>query len=120
LSKPSKRTLFCLTSLPVNVGQLLELYQQALNTNPALLGRVYAIDRAVAQEDQAFSRLLPQISANGSYSYSRFNSALAGTQNYPDLRGRIQARQVLFDLPSYLRYQGALSATKQTEQELKA
>ncbi len=112
--------LIGLTPLSANAGLLLDLYQQSLNSNPTLLSRTYAIDRAIAQEDQAFSRLLPQISANGNYSYNSFNSDLAGTRNYPGLRGTIQASQALFDLPSFLRYQGAKAATQQTEQELEA
>jgi outer membrane protein len=99
-------------------GLLLDLYQQALATNPGLLGRGYAIDQASAQEDQAFSRLLPQISANGSFSYNRFNSrGAAGTQYYDGLRGTVQASQSLFNLSSYLRYQGAQAATLQAQLE---
>jgi len=117
--------LISLAPLSANAGLLLKLYQQALDTNPTLLGKTYAIDRATAQEDQAFSRLLPQVSAVGSYSLNRFNQQTNGaqpdiTQNYDGLRGTVQARQTLFDLPSYLRYKGAQAATQQTEQELEA
>ena len=118
--------LMCLAPLSAHAGLLLKLYQQALDTNPTLLGKTYAIDRATAQQDQAFSRLLPQVSAVGSYSLNRFNQQTNGTQidgsavNYDGLRGTVQARQALFDLPSYMRYQGAKAATQQTEQELEA
>ena len=112
--------LICLTPLSANAGLLLDLYLESLNSNPTLLGRTYAIDQAKAQEDQALSRLLPQISANGTYSYNRFNSDSAGTRNYDGLRGSIQARQALFDLPSFLRYQGAKAATQQSKEELNA
>ena len=114
--------LICAAPIPANAGLLLELYLESLSSNPTLLGRTYAIDRAIAQEDQAFSRLLPQISATGNYSYNRFNSRLgrADTRYYDGLRGTVQARQALFDLPSFLRYEGAQAATRQTEQELEA
>ena len=118
--------LISLAPLSANAGLLLKLYQQALDTNPTLLGKTYAIDRANAQKDQAFSRLLPQVSATGSYSLNRFNQQTNGTQidgsavNYDGLRGTVMARQALFDLPSYMRYQGAKAATEQTEQELEA
>ena len=120
--------LMCLAPLSAHAGLLLKLYQQALDTNPTLLGKTYAIDRATAQQDQAFSRLLPQVSAVGSYSLNRFNQqpgtqtsqTQVGTFYYDGLRGTVQARQALFDLPSYLRYQGAKAATQQTEQELEA
>lgn len=99
---------------------LLELYHQALDTNPALLGKQYLLEKTSAQEDQAFSRLLPQISVTGTYSLNRFNSAGVGTRDYEGLRGSIQARQPLFDLASYLKYQGAKAATQQRESELAA
>lgn len=114
--------LICLSPLPVHAGLLLELYQQSLDTNPTLLGRAYAIDRAEAQQDQAFSRLLPQISATGNFSYNKFDQhdRLTDVRYYDGIRGSVQARQALFDLPSYLRYQGAKATTRQTEQELDA
>ena len=65
--------LICLSPLAGNAGLLLELYQESLISNPTLLGRTYAIDRAMAQQDQAFSQLLPQISASGNFSYNRFD-----------------------------------------------
>lgn len=116
------RSMFALfmVSSSVNAETLLELYHQALETNPALLGKEYLVDKTSAQEDQAFSRLLPQISATGTYSLNRFNSAGIGTRDYEGLRGSIQARQPLFDLASYLKYQGAKAATQQRESELAA
>ena len=105
--------------MSANAGLLLDLYQESLNSNPTLLSRIYAIDLAMAQEDQAFSGLLPQISANGTYSYNRYDSPIRN-RRYDGLRGTIQARQALFDLPTIFRYQGAKAATQQTEEELKA
>lgn len=112
--------LICSAPIPVNAGLLLELYQQALYTNPTLLGRTYAIESAEAQQDQAFSGLLPQVSATGDYSYNRFHSNLAGTRRYEGKRGSIQARQALFDMSAFLRYEGAKAATQQSEQEMYA
>ena len=68
-------SIVCLTWLSTDApaGVLLNLYQQALANNPTLLSRQYAVEQAEAREDQAFSRLLPQVSANGGYSYNRFN-----------------------------------------------
>lgn len=109
-----------------HAGVLLDLYQQALNNNPTLLGRQYAVDQAKAREDQAFSRLLPQVSANGGYSLNRFDSHSPlnlpndTVQYYDGLRGTIQARQALFDLPSYLRYLGTEAATRQSADEHEA
>ena len=114
--------LISLFPLAVHAGLLLELYQQALDSNPTLLGRTYAVDRAAAQQDQAFSRLLPQISATANSSYNRFDQHDRNTdvRRYNGLRGSIQARQALFDLPSFLRHEGARLTTRQVEQELDA
>jgi outer membrane protein len=121
-------SIFCLSWLSTNspAGVLLDLYQQALTNNPTLLSRQYAIDQAEAREDQAFSRLLPQVSATGGYSFNRFDSHGAGAginsgvHNYPGLRGTVQARQALFDLSSYLRYRSAEASTRQSEEEHEA
>jgi outer membrane protein len=126
-------SIICLTWLSSNAsaGVLLNLYQQALANNPTLLSRQYAVDQAEAREDQAFSRLLPQVSASGNYSYNRFNNQggdplpskygiETGVNNYPGLRGTLQARQALFDLSSYLKYRSAESSTRQAEEEQEA
>lgn len=113
-------------SISAHAGVLLDLYQQALTNNPTLLSREFAIDQAKAREDQAFSRLLPQVSANGGYSLNRFDShsniniPANAAQYYDGLRGTVQARQALFDLPSYLRYLGAEAASRQSADEHEA
>lgn len=109
-----------ISSLNASAGVLLELYQQALTNNPTLLSRQYAVDEAKAREDIAFSRLLPQVSANGSYSLNSFDSQGSRTQNYDGLRGTVQARQSLFDLASYFRYRGAEALSQQTENQQEA
>jgi outer membrane protein len=114
---------------PAEAGSLLDLYHKALESNPTLLTRKYTIDQSQAREDQAFSGLLPQVSANGSYSLNSFknegdfaalNPDANSRQNYDGLRGTVQARQALFDLPAYLRYEGAEAATRQSKEEFEA
>jgi outer membrane protein len=121
------------TSSPA--ADLLELYEQALATNPTLKQSEYSVDQAKAQKDQALSKLLPQVSAIGNLSWSNYTQTVPAVANaagtvtspqhdistsYPGSRGVIQARQALFDLPSYLRLQGAGEAVQQTELELEA
>ena len=110
-------------------ADLLELYDQALATNPTLKGREYMVDQAKAQKDQAMSKLLPQISAIGNLSWSNLAQVVPATAatrqtvdtvSYEGTRGLVQARQALFDLPSYLRLQGAGLTIQQTELELQA
>lgn len=98
-------------------GALLDLYRKALDNNPTLLSRQFQVEQAKATEDQAFSRLLPQVSATGIYSQNRFDSQGSPVRDYPGLRGTVQARQSLFDLASYLRYRGAEDATRQSEEQ---
>lgn len=109
--------LLCLISVKSVAGELLDLYNKALEINPTLLSRAYAIDQAIAREDQAFSTLLPQISLDGSYAFNRFHSQGEPTSRYQSTRATAQATQVLFDLPSYLRYQSSESATLQSKLE---
>lgn len=110
---------------------LLELYQRTLETNPVLKSREYSVDRANAQKDQAFSKLLPQIFAVGNYSYNdlhqqagqsslSLSSLPAIDQQYSGLRGTVQLRQALFDLASFYRWQSAENVILQSEQELEA
>jgi outer membrane protein len=116
-------------------ADLIELYEQALATNPTLKQSEYTIDQAQAQKDQALSKLLPQVSALGTISWNRYTQTVPATTtttgkvvtpqhdttvNYEGTRGVLMARQALFDLPSYLRLQGAGSAVLQTELELEA
>lgn len=113
-------------SADILATDLIELYDQALATNPTLKSGEYAIDQAKAQKDQALSKLLPQVSAVGLYSLNSFTQGIAINQEtgpnkqYTSSRGVIQARQALFDLPSYLSLQGANLTVKQTELQLEA
>ncbi|WP_347988995.1 TolC family protein [Methylomonas sp. AM2-LC] len=106
-----------LTSHHTKAGVLLELYQQAITNNPTILSKQFIIDQTKAREDLAFSKLLPQITANGSYSKNQYNSISTGVQNYPGLRGVVQARQALFDLATFLRYRSAEDSTRQATAE---
>lgn len=108
---------------------LLQLYEQTLAANPILKGREYSIDQAKAQKDEALAKLLPQVMAVGNLSWNDFTQATAKTpldpsgsvtNRYEGQRGVIQARQALFDLPSYLGWRSAGSVVLQSEQELEA
>lgn len=108
---------------------LLQLYEQAITTHPTLKLREYAVDQARAQEDVALSKLLPQVAASGTLSWNEYTQAVNDfrtgkhpyvTSAYEGVRGVVQARQALFDLPSILRYQGAGFQIAQGEQELSA
>lgn len=107
-----------------SAADLIELYDQVLATNPELKAGEYAVDRAEAQKDQALSKLLPQVSALGNLGWNDYTQSLrnaaATPPRYQSSRGVVQARQALFDLPSYLSLQGAGAAVKQSELQLEA
>lgn len=112
-----------------SASDLLELYQQALTTHPIIKGGEFAIDQANAQKDQALSKLLPQVNATGNLSWNEMTQGQGSnaqpnqssvTSRYEGTRGIVQARQALFDLSSFLRWQGADSIVLQSEQELDA
>lgn len=106
---------------------LLQLYDQALATNPVVEGRKYSILQAEAQKDQARSKLLPQASATGFISWNELTQETTNaftrqttdfTSQYQGLRGVVQARQALFDLASYRAFEGTGFSVKQAEQDL--
>lgn len=132
--RPTYKSLVLLCCLGLSrmasAAGLLELYEQTLATNPILKGKEFSIDQAKAEKDQSLSKLLPQVAASGNLSWNEFTTETQVslfsrrttnvTTTYEGVRGVIQARQALFDLPSFLRYQGAGSVVLQTEQELTA
>lgn len=106
---------------------LLELYEQVLANNPGLKGSEYAVDQAQARKDGARSSLLPQVSGTGSLSWNRLDQTVTNpfTQDesivrseYQGARAVVQARQALFDLPAYYRWQSTKSSLRQAEQDL--
>ncbi|WP_217994811.1 TolC family protein [Methylogaea oryzae] len=108
---------------------MLELYEQTLATHPLIKGHEFSIEKAEAEKDQALSKLLPQVSAVGNLSWNEMTQPQTNTttrqtssqtNQYEGTRGIVQAKQALFDLPSFLRWQGAKSVVLQSEQELEA
>jgi outer membrane protein len=114
--------LFALTALPLAAqGEgLLELYDQAMTTNPVLRGREFNVEQARAQKDLARSRLLPQIGVDASYDWNAYDERNAPTEYYDGKRGSIVASQPLLDLSSYYRYKGAKLSVEQSEHERNA
>lgn len=107
-------------SVPAVSETLAELYQAALDSNPAYRAQLLAVEEATAQKTVARSPLLPQLSATGSYSENEFDDALTGTRDYRGQRTVVQAQQALLDLTSYFRLRGADATLAQREQESEA
>lgn len=119
--------LAAIMALPLagHAESIYQLYQQVLDSNPVLRGKEYAVDRAKAIQSQALSKLLPQLLITGNYNWNSFNQDIVlGTtgqdRTYWGKTGTLQAKQPLFDLPSFLRLQGADSLVFQSEKELDA
>jgi len=99
---------------------LLELYDQALATNPMLRGREFNVEQARAQKDLARSRLLPQVGVDASYDWNAYDERNRSPEYYDGKRGSIVASQPLLDLSSYYRYKGAQLSVQQSEFERNA
>jgi len=97
---------------------LADLYSAALSSNPNLKAREFGVERARAESDGARSRLLPQVFADGEWSYNRQDDSGFDAQTYDGKRTSFSARQSLFDLPSYRRLEASKSTISQREQEL--
>lgn len=107
-------------ALEAGAETFVELYRQALATNPALKAQEFAVDRATARKDQARSRLLPQLSASATYGRNEFHARGAATDEYGSKRRVIQARQTLFDLAAYHLLGAERARILQSQEELAA
>ena len=104
---------------------LIQLWEHVVESNPILKSSEHSVDQARAQRDQALAKLLPQANVKGYYSYNSLNSSVnsngfnlfgANNKQYGGYNGNITLSQALFDLPSYMRLQGADKQTQQHEQ----
>ncbi len=116
-----------LLSSAVQAEGLLQLWALIVENNPTLKSAEFTIDQARAQQDQALAKLLPNVSLSSSYSFNSLNPNVSsngfqllngpGTENYTGVTGSLRITQVIFDLPSFLRLEGAKNQSKQNEQQ---
>ena len=109
----------------VRAESLLELWEHVVASNPTLRSSEHAVEQARAQQDQAFAKMLPNAGIKGNYGFNSYNNDVQGqgfklyggnNREYAGYYGSLQVSQALFDLPSYLRHQGADKQTQQQEQ----
>ncbi len=120
-------TLILAAFRPVHAEGLLQLWAEVVENNPTLKSSEYAVEQARAQQDQALAKLLPSVNLSGYYSLNNYNPFVATTGiqpfgggksiDYTGTRGYLQISQPIFDLPSYLRLEGAKKQAKQSEQQ---
>lgn len=116
-------TLLLLAGSTVHAESLLELWGHVVESNPTLKSSEHAVEQARAQQDQALAKLLPNASIKGFYSFNSLNDSvnkngfnlLGNSREYTGYNGNITISQAIFDLPSYLRLQGAHHLTRQQE-----
>ena len=73
---------------------LAELYRAALQGNPALLSRQFDAERARGESEGAYSRLLPQVIAQGGWSRNEFRDR-QNDLNYGGKRASLIGRLAL-------------------------
>ncbi len=95
---------------------LVDLYQQALNSNPNFKSTGFSLEQARAERTQARSPLLPQLSIRGSYSDNTYDEGFS-RREYVGKRASLQGRQALFDLTNYFLLKSAKSTVLQREEE---
>jgi outer membrane protein len=106
-----------LAAQPAAAQRLLELCQAALQGSPFLKQREFELERARAEEDIVRSRLLPQLSAQGSWSQNDYRDALIGDRRYDGQRYGLTARMALIDMPARYRHDASREATRQRERD---
>lgn len=116
-------------SLSVAAEDLLSLYERAVLASPELNSSEYSLDVIKAQEDQAFGKLLPEVSVVGNYSLNHYHQeagsgtrgrTLAQTSDYPGIRASVSLQQPIFDLQAYLLMKSQQAKTTQYEENLLA
>lgn len=99
---------------------VLELYQQAIATHPALQAQHAAVERAQARHDLARSRLLPQASAMMSSARNDFRADGEPADRYGSYRHALTVRQALLDVASWRQVDAESLRITQSERELEA
>ena len=102
---------------------LLEVYETARESNPALAIAQFTVDRQEAEKDIARGQLFPQLSVFGDWSENEISyegNALTQrpAENYPGERYGLQLRAPLFNIRSVREYQRRNLLLGQSQEEL--
>jgi outer membrane protein len=109
--------LLAVAPAPGRAQTLVELYRAALQGNPALLSRQFDVERARGEADGAYSRLLPQVMAQGGWSRNEFRDR-TNDLTYSGKRASLIARLALYDPAARGRYEASQSIVAQRDEDL--
>ena len=108
---------------PVLALSILDVYQIARKTDPALAIARYRVEGADAKKDVAQGKMFPQISLFGEWSENevRYEGTALNqipSQLYPGERYGLQMRSPVFNVRSFREYERQNALVDQSEQEL--
>jgi len=115
-----KKIFLCLTmaasfSLTSQAADLLDIYRQALENDPTFKAAYSTFMANREAIPQAYSALLPQLTATSQVSRNRLTvnaGGLAGTQIYNSNRWQLSASQAVFNYQSWAQVQQAKASVK--------
>ncbi|MEH6557769.1 MAG: TolC family outer membrane protein [Oceanicoccus sp.] len=120
----SMAVAFCAASSLSNADTLADIYELALKNDAQLKGAEASYLANIETEEQAFSALLPQISASGSYQDDDFDSSGFNQNALAVIDSNYQAdtttynvslQQNIFDLSAWFSFKSGKERTKQAQ-----
>jgi len=99
----------------VQADDLLNIYEQALSSDPNLKAAQLQTELSEAQQAQAGGALLPQASANVNISYNNQYTDSTGTDSYKGERYSVNLTQSLIDVSKVYNWQRARALTDKSE-----
>jgi outer membrane protein len=124
LKRKALATALLVSLSPLSVaGDLMEVYQRALENDPTLRAAQATYRANLEQENISFSSLLPQVNASANYTMTdRELDADSGiTQSQSDSYGwSVSASQTVFDANRWFNFQSAKFTTESAEAQFAA
>ncbi len=100
---------------PTYAEDLLDVYQQALYSDPNLKAAQLQFELSEAQQAQAGGALLPQVSANVNISYNNSSIATQGSGQYKGEQYSISLTQSLIDVAKFSNWLRSQSLTDKSQ-----
>ena len=105
-------------SRPVYSENLLEVYQQALQSAPQLKSAGFKVDMGRAEKGQALGQMLPQVTGTANWSTNNLQQAGGlGVQSYKGTRYFVSLTQTLFDPGKFMEWRRTKALESQYDAE---